>query len=349
MSHRTLRLLPGIAVSVAFTVWFVARADWAAIVAALAGVETGWVLLSAAVLFTEFGVRALRWKLLLAPLAPDARLGRLFTATVIGMGLNVVLPFRAGDVARPWLGHRETGVGVLPLVTIAVIERVFDLVGLLFVFLLMLILLPPDLDHTVLAPIERYGGLFGAAAVLGLGTFLVLAAQEERSRGLYVRLLGLLPAPVRPRFLALFDGFTRGLASVRSPRRLVEAALLSLVHWLNGALSIFLLFHAFGVPLPFAAACFTTVGLALSVALPQAPGFFGVFHAAVETTLRLWGVEAGSAQAVAITLWAVSFVPVATVAAALWAREGLRLADLDAVPAPPDPSRPAPDPVHRTR
>ena len=128
---------------------------------------------------------------------------------------------------------------------------------------------------------------------------------------------------MRARFLALFDGFVEGLSSVRSRGALVKAGLLSLLHWTNGSISIWCLFRAFDMDLPFAAACFTTVAIALTVALPQAPGFFGVFHVAIEKTLVLWGLDAAPAQAFAIIFWAVSFVPVTTTGAFLYWKEGL--------------------------
>ena len=89
-----------------------------------------------------------------------------------------------------------------------------------------------------------------------------------------------------------------------------------------------MLFHAFSIDLPFAAACFMTVAIALTVALPQAPGFFGVFHVAIETTLLLWGLDPAPAKAFAIVFWAVSFVPVATAGAIAWWQAGLTMATL---------------------
>ena len=330
MRSRLLQLAPGIVVSGGFTVWFLSRAHWGELGEALSGVHLGWLALSVVVLFTEFVIRALRWKQLLWQIAPTARFGRLFIATTIGMALNVVLPFRAGDFARPWLGSRETGTPMLPLVTVAVIERVFDILGLLSVFLLMLVVLPVSADDhgELVSNLKRYGTLFGVLGVVGLGTFLTLAAHETRARGLYVRLLNLAPPPMRPRFLQLFDGFVGGLSSVRSTRALVVSAGLSMLHWLNGALSIFALMHAFDIQLPFAAACFTTVAIALTVALPQAPGFFGVFHVAIEKTLVLWGQDPGPAQAFAVVFWGVSFLPITTVGAFFWWREGLNAAHM---------------------
>ncbi len=327
MRQRFLRLLPGIVVSLGFTLWFVARAHWAELGQALGGVDLRWVALSAVILFTEFVIRALRWKVLLWEIAPHARFWRLFVATTIGMALNVVLPFRAGDFARPWLGSRETNTPMLPLFTVAVIERVFDILGLLSVFLLMLAVLPPQAEAhgELVTNLKLYGSAFGVAGVLGLGTFLALAAQEARARATFVRLASLAPGPVANKFITLFDGFVGGLSSVRSGKHLVQAALLSMLHWFNGSLSIYALMHAFGITLPFASACFTTVAIALTVALPQAPGFFGVFHVAIEKTLVLWGQDAGPAQAFAIIFWGVSFLPITTVGAFFWWKEGLSL------------------------
>ncbi|MFZ5479592.1 MAG: lysylphosphatidylglycerol synthase transmembrane domain-containing protein [Myxococcota bacterium] len=325
MKGRLLRLIPGLAISVGFMGWFVLNAHWAEVRSAMAGVKMEWVLLSAAVLFTEFAIRAARWKVLLRPLAPKARFGRLFVATVIGMSLNVVLPFRAGDFARPWLGDRETGVGILPLATIAVIERVFDILGLVSVLLIMVAILPADVEAhgELVVNLQVYGGLLGTVGIGCLLVFLFLAARENAARGVFARIVSIAPRPVADRFLDLFDGFAGGFASIRSRRALAEAGALSLVHWMNGAISIWVLFHAFDIALPFAAACFTTVAIALAAALPQAPGFFGVFHKAIEMTLVLWGQPLGPSQAFAIVFWAVSFVPIATVGALLCWKEGV--------------------------
>ena len=291
----------------------------------MAGVHVEWVLLSACVLFTEFIIRSIRWRVLLWDIAPNVRLARLFVATVIGMALNVVLPLRAGDFARPFLGSRETGTSMLPLFTIAVIERVFDILGLVMVLCMMVVMLPEHAaaQGELVWNLKLYGGIFGVAGVSGLAIFLFLASREQAARHVFERIVALGPPPVRARFLALFDGFVEGLSSVRSRGALVKAGLLSLLHWTNGSISIWCLFRAFDMDLPFAAACFTTVAIALTVALPQAPGFFGVFHVAIEKTLVLWGLDAAPAQAFAIIFWAVSFVPVTTTGAFLYWKEGL--------------------------
>lgn len=335
MKRSLLRLLPGLLVSGGFLFWFLSTAHWTEVGQSLAGVSIPWVIGSAAVLFTEFFLRSLRWKVLLGPLRalenlPPLRLGRLFVVTVVGMSLNVVLPFRAGDFARPFLGNRETGIRIAPLITIAVMERVFDILGLVSVLMIMVLTLPSDAaaHGELVVNLKVYGGTLGILGVCGLATMFILAVKREHARGIFELLARLFPGPLRNKVLQLYDGLADGLEVVRDLRRVALAMLISLIHWLNGAISIFLLFKAFAMPLPFSAACFTTVAIALAAALPQAPGFVGVFHAAIQATLELWGMPADPAKAYAILFWAVSFVPIAVVGILLFWRERLRLADL---------------------
>ena len=93
--------------------------------------------------------------------------------------------------------------------------------------------------------------------------------------------------------------------------------------WINGAIAIFCLFVAFDITLPFGAACFMGVAIALAVALPQAPGFVGVFHIAIANTLLLWGQDPIAAKGFALVFWAVSFVPVTILGVTLGLSEQL--------------------------
>jgi glycosyltransferase 2 family protein len=327
VTDRFRRLLPGLVVSGAFTVVFLARADWAGVARAIEGVDVRWVVLVALALFLEHVVRAIRWRVLLRDLVPEATTFRLWVATAIGMSINAVIPFRLGDLVRPWLVAREHDRSYVALLTIAVIERVFDILGLMGQVLLLGLLAPPDADGVVLSRL-RWATLFGAAGLVALATFMVMAANEARTRAIYERLVGFFPAPVRARFLQLYGGFAEGLGSVRRRSALVAAAAWSLLHWTNGSLAIWLLCRAFHIDLPMVAACFTNVVLAVSVGLPQAPGYLGVFHTAIETALRAWDIDAGFAQAFAMVFWFVSFVPITLTGLVLLAREGLSLADL---------------------
>ncbi len=330
MKQLPKRFVLGLALGVLLLGWFLYTTEWPAFLDELARVRLGWVALSALVLLGEFMLRAIRWRILLARIAPQASLGALLSATLIGGAVNTLLPARAGDLARPLVAHRRTGVPLSSLIATNVVERVFDLVGLLFVLLLALALLPRihGPEGELVDNLRRYGLPMGLLGMVGLVTMFFVARNkawfEPRLDAVVQRLPGRLATTVA----RLMGGLMDGLAAMAHPADIAAAVGVSLVLWFNGALSIFVLFQAFDIPLPFGASAFTAVALALTVVLPQAPGFVGVFHMAIEKTMVLWGLEVSPAKGFAVVLWGVSFLPVTLVGlAALW-REGISLGSL---------------------
>ena len=309
--------------------WFTHDVMWADIWAVSREAQIGWIAVAAIALLAEFLIRAHRWKVLLRPLGHNVRLTDLWSATVIGAAVNTLLPLRAGELAKPMVAARRTGHKLSTLFATNVMERVFDLLGMVSILVMMVVALPGNPgDSELVANLHRYGSAIGTVAVIAMATFFVLATRRTAARHIFAKILRLAPPPLRAPFLNLFDGFVAGLGSAQSRSALLQAGLLSVAMWLNGAVAIWCLFKAFGFSLPFAAACFTGVAIALTVALPQAPGFIGVFHVAIEKTMVLWGVPDAESKSFALVFWGVSFIPVTLVGLiAMW-REGLSMTDI---------------------
>lgn len=327
------KAIVGVVISLACSVLFLWSVDWSALGDALGGVKLLLVLGASVLLLGEFVLRAVRWKVLLRPVAPDARIRDLFVATVIGAAANTLLPLRAGEIAKPVVASRKTGAALAPVVATSVMERVYDIFGLICVLLAMVAVLPRDPgrsaeDAVLVENLKVYGGLFGSAALVAMVIFFVLASRGAAAKSVFQMITRLAPKPVANKFDELFDGFVAGLGNARDPRGLVQAAAVSVAIWFNGALAIYVLFGAFDLDLGLGAACFTAVAIALTVAVPQAPGFFGVFHVAIQKTMELWDVDPTPAKAFAIIFWGVSFLPVTlTGLLAMWS-EGLSLGGL---------------------
>ncbi len=324
------RFLIGFALGALLLGWFLYTTEWSSFLAALARVHLGWVALSAIILVGEFVLRAIRWRILLAPVAPRATFRTLLSATLIGGAVNTLLPARAGDLARPLVAHRRTGVPLAPIITTNVVERVFDLVGLLFVLLLALALLPKvqGPEGVLVENLRRYGLLLGMAGMVGMVALFFVARRKSWLQPRIELLVTKLPARPAELINRVLGGLMDGLAAMARPTDILAAIAVSMVLWFNGALSIYVLFQAFDIPLPFGASAFTAVALALTVVLPQAPGFVGVFHMAIERTLVLWGLAVSPAKGFAVVLWGVSFLPVTLLGlVALW-REGISLSSL---------------------
>ena len=329
MRASHIRLAAAVFMSAIGVWWFAYDVMWADVWLVTQSAKLSWIALAALALLGEFLVRAYRWRVLLGPLGNRVRLLDLWSASVIGAAVNTLIPLRAGEIAKPMVAARRTGHRLTTLFATNVMERVFDLLGMVSVLVIMVFLLPgtPG-DDALVVNLHRYGSVVGFGALAALGIFFALATRETAARDLFARILKLAPPPTRKPFLDLFDGFVVGLGSTRDTRALLTAGVLSVAMWLNGALAIWFLFQAFGFALPFAAACFTGVAIALTVALPQAPGFIGVFHVAIEKTMVLWGMPDNESKSFALIFWVVSFVPVTVVGMmAMW-REGLSFTDV---------------------
>ena len=327
------RVWVGCGLSLALSGWFLHSVHWSALGDALAGVEVLAVAGACAMLLGEFVLRAVRWKVLLRPVAPAARIRDLFVATVIGATANTLLPARAGELAKPLVAARKVQVSFGTVLATTVMERVYDIFGLLAVLTTMVLVLPVDVGATpahqeLVANLKLYGAMFGLFAFTCMFVFFALASRGPDAHRIFTTITRIAPAPIARRFDALFDGFVAGLGNTRDVGGMWQSGALSLAIWFNGVGAIYVLFGAFDLDLPLGAACFTAVAIALTVALPQAPGFFGVFHVAIEKTLDLWSVDPTPAKAFAIVFWGVSFVPVTLIGLlALW-REGLTLGGL---------------------
>lgn len=311
------------------------------------------VLLGSTVFLLELVLRALRWQLLLSPLANTTRvseategageagvglvpekpwLGPLVVITFISFGVSNLVLARSGELVRPLMASRRFKLPFLPVVATAVMERVFDLVGLMTVFVVMTLTLPeevgPGISPMFLTMLERAGKLGSLLGVTGLAFFFYLAAREKLTRGLVTRGLLFLPERLRQPVQRLYDGLSAGLAAFQSLRIPLLVLALSLLIWLNGALALLVMFRGFGFELPLAAACFLQVSLALAVIPPQAPGFVGVWQLAISQALMAWGVAPGLAASFAVIFWLMSFGPVSLIGIVCLWRYGFGLRSL---------------------
>jgi glycosyltransferase 2 family protein len=309
-------------------IWFAQDIDWGLLWNEIKVIHLGWLCLAILILLIEFVIRAIRWKILLRPMGKETRLIDLFSAQVIGACLNTILPLRFGEIAKPLVAAKRTGHTFIAVTATSIMERVYDLLGMVSVLVFMVIFLGPDPqtsseNQVLVSNLKLYGAIFGAIASIAMAVFFLLASREQQSRHIFVRIVSISPQPIQNLFLRLFDGFVEGLANTQDKKGLWQAAVLSVWMWINGALAIFCLFKAFELSLPFGAACFMGVAIALTVALPQAPGFIGVFHVAIEKTLLLWGQSVIVSKGFALVFWTVSFVPITVIGFLFLYREGL--------------------------
>jgi uncharacterized protein (TIRG00374 family) len=283
----------------------------------------GLIAVAVCVTFATYSLRAVRWRLLLAPLGP-VQFRTAFRTTVIGFAALFLLPGRVGEILRPYLLARHEGLKATSAFATVIVERLLDMTTVLLLFALALPLSGVDVGREV-----RVAGLVAAiGALLALGVLFVFAGHPERLGRLAGRLGRRLPRKMSHTLARIVQTFAEGLAVMRSPGHLAAAAVWSLAVWFSIALGIWLTSRAFDLDLSFVGSFIVVGYLAVGVSVPT-PGGTGGFHYFYLAALRsFFGADADVAAAAAIVLHLVSFVPVTIAGLAFMWQDGLTLGRL---------------------
>lgn len=307
--RRPLQIALGLGVSALF-VWLSLRGTHLREVGeAIARADLRYLALYAVFLLGVHLMRAVRWGVLLEPLA---RIGfrQLNAFSAVGFMALMILPLRLGELARPVLVAEHLKVKKSAALASVVVERMLDglAIGLLLVTLLWT-LGPEATGGAKLAGI-RTGGVL---ATLGFGCGLVVLVLafvlRERAVVLVKRVLRFAPR-LAERVAGMLAAFTDGLRVVPSSRKLGEILLLTAIYWGISGFGLLAVAPAFGFTLtPLQA--FTVLGLqVLGAMIPAGPGMVGTlqFFTALGLGLFIQGDGAAAqAAAYAHTVWAMQF------------------------------------------
>lgn len=325
----SLKAVVGIAATV-FFLWLALRdVHWSEVATQLR--HANWWLLGAATLISTLGmhVRALRWKPLLEPVSPDIPFHPRIAAVCIGFGANNVFPARLGEFARAWVLARQGRIPVTGAFASLVVERALDGI-VLVVFLLGSMALPGFPDLASGSEVQQGVDWMVRIVAVMLAGALVLVFFPTRTVALAERVANaVLPRGVRRPLIDALHAFIAGLHVLRSPRLLAVSVLWCVAQWAFLATSFLLGFHAFGITEPgYLGAVFLQSLIAMAVAIPAAPGFFGVFEAVSVLGLGLWGVSNAQAVSFAVGFHIAGWLTVTGLGAYYAARLGIRVRDL---------------------
>lgn len=253
-----------------------------------AGVNYWWVLLIVSAFLLSNVVRAHRWLLLIRTMGVEGRMINAFFTIMVSYFANMGLP-RIGEVVRAGLFARYEQIGPEKVMGTIVVDRILDLLSLLFAILLTILLqgnvlygfFERRLGDTIFANSWFYVAF--ALFLVGLG-ILYKNRRVVKRWSLYGKVQHLV------------EGFRDGLRSLRRVQRpgvlLAETALI----WVLYFLMMYLGFKAFAptAGLGMMAGLMTFVFGGLGVVFPS-PGGMGTFHAMVIAALALYGIHGDDA------------------------------------------------------
>ncbi|MDB4908143.1 MAG: Lysylphosphatidylglycerol synthetase/glycosyltransferase AglD [Gemmatimonadetes bacterium] len=277
-----------------------------------------------------FPLRARRWRTILDPVEPNLPFGKLWRSTAIGMMVSNVVPARAGELARAYALSRETPrVPFSTAFASLAVDRVFDaVVILMLMFGAMMDPAFPRGARLGEQHVANYAGYGVGFTVLVLASLYFVAIFPERVIGLYELFARRIAPTLEERGKDVLRAFADGLGVLRSPMRFAAVVWWTLLHWLLNAFAFWIAFKAVGIPAPFSAALFLQGIIAIGVAIPSSPGFFGVFETSAKIGLAVYSVEPTLAVTWAIGFHLLSFIPITLMGAYYFARVGLSFDEL---------------------
>jgi|TARA_B110000196_G_scaffold23816_1_gene18394 uncharacterized protein (TIRG00374 family) len=269
----------GISVSV-FLVWWVLKGEnYQDIIEKISNANLWYLFFSVLVGTLGYLIRALRWKVLLEPMALETGLRSRFASVSMGFAANNLFPFRIGEIVRPVALSRVESVSTSGVVGSLVVERFLDSITVFS--MLFLSTMMPSFPETEILWSGTGGSLMLSILRLLAGFCVVLICLVvfpqfflnlgrkillSRKNGSGILIMGAL------------ESFLGALSLLRDPKLFSRALLWSYSFWLWHALSFWLGFKAFGIEEGFVAAIFTMGIVGLAVAIPAGPGFFGTFQ-----------------------------------------------------------------------
>ncbi len=331
--RRLLQVAAGLAVSAA-ALWLTLRGkDMGAIWAEIRAADYRYLVPYVAILLGIHVVRTIRWGLLLAPVT-KVPFGRLNAVAAVGFMALVLLPFRLGEFARPYLIAEPGKLRMSTALSSVVAERIAD--GVFMGLLLSVTLLAVPDSAPGVSVLRAGGAVVSLLFVTGL-VFLVLA-YHNRARA--VRITGAAFRPFSQRLAhrveGMLDAFIHGLRLVPGPRAFVAFLLLTLVYWGLNALGMKVLAFGFGFELGVVEACTLLGVLVIGVMIPAGPGMIGTFQGAVVVGLALFAPSAAVATrgtAYANVLWASQVLQVTILGVVFLFSRHIQLARLASAPA----------------
>jgi uncharacterized protein (TIRG00374 family) len=258
-----------------------------------------WALLSTlGIIFA----RVIRWKVLMGADGETVSLTRNLMSLLAGQALNLIYPARIGDISRAYFVDEHGTRRVFMLGTV-VLEKLFDSITYVLMFLVLVLLLPLP------GWLRSSGYTFTFLTVISVGVVFLVAYRLEWFSVFLEKLAAHLPDRFRGKVQGWLVSGLSSLTVLKSKPQLAKLAVLSIVVWVIPVYTNHLTLLALRINLPLIASLLTMIVLQASVAIPSVPGRIGLFQYLCVLSLSLFGVNESLAFTYGVLLHGIALLP----------------------------------------
>lgn len=277
-----------------------------------------------ATLFVMSYFRAVRWRFLLRSFA-DVPRKRVLAVSWIGFAAILLMPFRIGEIVRPYMLREKGKISMSSATGTVVAERVVDGLFLSLILAIALIFIPtidPLPDHVVGLPVSVQQVRTSGFVMLGVFTaaFITIAVfyfAREWARKMTLLVFGLVSKRLGEKLAGTAEKLANGLHFLGRGRDAGGFLVETTLYWGINAFGMWLLawgcgvVHADGTPITFGEACALMGMLGCTILIPGPPGLLGVFQAGIYAGMTMYfptAIVTGPGAAYVFLLYAVQLV-----------------------------------------
>ena len=291
----------GVVISFA-SLWIAVRnVKWAETADAIRTLDLPLLLLAFIVLVAGLFLRGERWRIIIA--RPITR-SSVYRATLLGYFFNYVDPARAGDVIKIVDLQRTSGISIGWLGVSGVVDRLTDVLVLLFSAVMLMKALPS----------LNLGSTYFYIASTGLVSLVIVGFSPIGDKVLRQIDQRFVNGHRVTRWRALLKRAVDGLLFFRRGmvhgRRLAKLADTSALVALTDYITIYFLLIAFGWHLPYVAPIVLWVFISAGAALPSAPAGIGIHQLACIMALEFYGISPSNAFALSVVFQTGTFAAI---------------------------------------
>lgn len=267
--------------------------EFSEIVKAAEGMSWSWIVPFSAITLVSHYIRAERWRMLFEDQQNLPHRSTLFTGVMFGYLTNIAFP-RLGEVARPVYVARQIGESNSKLIGTVVLERIVDVLSMLFIMVLVGIFLISDAevlsnlfgvdvtDPAVYTSFLKMALLFGG---IGLGILLLLIILVRKLRSKDTK-----TGAFFKKLTTTIKNFGYGVLSIRRLQNWPLFILYTALIWVCYISMMYFPFYMFDMThvfgLTFTDAIILTMVSAVGISIPT-PGGIGSYHLLITYALTL--------------------------------------------------------------
>jgi uncharacterized protein (TIRG00374 family) len=307
---KWVRFAIGILIT-SIALWLVLRqVSIANLAAALRHLQYSSLVIALASLAIGYATRIYRWWWIIRIHNKTLTPASCVRPLIVGVAINNIVPFRAGDIVRVMGFRDELGAPASFLIGTLLLERILDLSVLL---LILLIGIPGLQDGQIPAMYWRAAELIAGVGAAAWGALLFLPGLAH---GFLIRLCQFLTslAPKwRPAAEAHLREFLTALDIVRKPTQTARLVAMSVVVWVCEGGVFAAVANGLGYSGSPYGPWFALATGSLSTLIPSSPGYVGTFDFFTVSGLTAYGASQSLATAVAFTVHALLWLPLTAI------------------------------------